>query len=199
MKLGIKKGNQRKIISNMPIHYPADRVYLDGDTTKSVQDKVARKADLTNLDLTGTTNTTGSTIAAGTYFYLNGVLVRAKTDIASGATFTSGTNYEAVTAGALNDLRWKRKYSADATTDAFNITEPFNEVLISASSTAGSTAAKCSLHFVKGIAEDKRIGWYTDDNNFAWFEVRYDGNTYFICSYYGNAGYVTSYKNILYR
>jgi hypothetical protein len=67
-----------------------------------VQDKCARKADLTNLDLTGTTNTTGSTISSGTYFYLNGVLVRAKKAIASGATFTLNTNYEVVTDGALN-------------------------------------------------------------------------------------------------
>ncbi len=89
----------------MPEHYPADRVYLGGDPTKNVQDKCARKADLTNLDLTGTTNTTGSTIPAGTYFYLNGVLVRAKTDIASGATFTLNTNYVIKTVGnALENI-----------------------------------------------------------------------------------------------
>lgn len=64
----------------------------------------ANKADLTNLDLTGTTNTTGSTISSGTFFYLNGVLVRAKTAIASGATFTLNTNYEVVTVGGLNEL-----------------------------------------------------------------------------------------------
>ena len=103
--LGYKKGNTKLLTGQIPLHYPADRVYLDGDPTKSVQDKVARKADLTNLDLTGTTNTTGSTIASGTYFYLNGVLVRAKTAIASGATFTLNTNYEVVTVGdALNSV-----------------------------------------------------------------------------------------------
>lgn len=64
----------------------------------------ANKADLTNLDLTGTTNSTGSTIAAGTYFYLNGTLVRAKTAIASGATFTLNTNYEIISNGALNPI-----------------------------------------------------------------------------------------------
>jgi len=95
----IKKNGTDYPLLTMPNHYPADRVYLDGDTTKTVQDKCARKADLTNLDLTGTTNTTGSTIASGTYFYLNGVLVRAKTAIASGATFTENTNYEVVTVG----------------------------------------------------------------------------------------------------
>ena len=60
--------------------------------------------DLTGIDTTGATNTTGSTINAGTYFYLDGVLVRAKADIANGATFTLNTNYEVVTAGALNEL-----------------------------------------------------------------------------------------------
>lgn len=64
----------------------------------------AAKTDLTSIIATGTTNTTGAAIAAGTYFYLNGVLVQAKANIASGATFTSGTNYEVVTAGGLNAL-----------------------------------------------------------------------------------------------
>ena len=101
-KIILKKNSTDYPLLTMPNHYPADRVYLDGDTTKTVQDKCARKADLTNLDLTGTTNTTGSTISSGTYFYLNGVLVRAKTAIASGATFTLNTNYEVVTVGGLN-------------------------------------------------------------------------------------------------
>ena len=68
----------------------------------------ANKSDLTNLDLTGTTNNTGSTIGAGTYFYLNGTLVRAKTAIANGATFTLNTNYEVVSAGALNSRGMKK-------------------------------------------------------------------------------------------
>lgn len=59
---------------------------------------------LTNVDITGTTNNIGSTIPLGKYFYLNGTLVKAKTDIANGATFTLNTNYEVVTAGGLNDL-----------------------------------------------------------------------------------------------
>ena len=62
------------------------------------------RTDLTSIIATGTTNATGATIAKGTFFYLNGALVQAKADIASAATFTSGTNYEAVTAGGLNSL-----------------------------------------------------------------------------------------------
>ena len=64
----------------------------------------AAKTDLTSIIATGTTNATGATIAKGTFFYLNGTLVQAKADIASGASFTSGTNYEAVTAGGLNSI-----------------------------------------------------------------------------------------------
>lgn len=64
----------------------------------------AKQTDLTSIIATGSTNATGSTIASGTYFYLNGTLVRAKANIASGATFTS-SNYEAVTAGGLNELK----------------------------------------------------------------------------------------------
>ena len=63
----------------------------------------ARKVDLTSVIQTGTTSS--QAISAGTYFYLNNVLVRAKVDIANGATFTLNTNYEVVTAGALNELK----------------------------------------------------------------------------------------------
>ena len=77
----------------------------------------ANKSDLASISITGTTNSTGSTISEGTYFYLNGTLVRAKTDIASGATFTLNTNYEVVSAGGLNEVARKvRSLSCGATT-----------------------------------------------------------------------------------
>ena len=84
----------------------------------------ADKTDLTSIIATGSTNTTGATITSGTYFYLNGTLVQAKADIASGATFTSGTNYEAVTAGGLNDLKsaFPQSLSADGLTAQSNCT-----------------------------------------------------------------------------
>lgn len=65
----------------------------------------ADKTDLAGIIITGSINNTGSTIAAGTYFYKDGALVRAKTAIASGATLTLNTNYETVTAGGLNELK----------------------------------------------------------------------------------------------
>ena len=67
------------------------------DEVRNTLNSKADQSDLTSLNLTGTTNATGSQINAGTYFYLNGSLVKANADIANGATFTSGTNYEAVT------------------------------------------------------------------------------------------------------
>lgn len=69
------------------------------------KDKVD-KPDLTTKSIIGTVNNLGSTINAQTLFYLNGNLVRAKVDIANGATLTEGTNYDStnVYSGALNLL-----------------------------------------------------------------------------------------------
>lgn len=63
-------------------------------TNKDLTDKKVNKTDISSIQLTGTTNTSGSTITAGTWFYLNGELCKAKVDIASNATFTLNTNYE---------------------------------------------------------------------------------------------------------
>ena len=65
---------------------------------------LVNNTDLTDIIATGSTNATGNTITSGLYFYLDGVLCKAKSDIANGATFTLNTNYEVVTAGGLNSL-----------------------------------------------------------------------------------------------
>lgn len=62
------------------------------------------KNSVTSIDIAGSTNNTGSTIVSGTFFNLNGVLARAKINIANGATLTLNTNYELVTVGGLNEL-----------------------------------------------------------------------------------------------
>jgi hypothetical protein len=78
---------------------------VDG-AIKEAYGKSAKSADLTSISQTG--STASQAISAGTYFYLDGTLVRAKTAIASGATFTLNTNYEVVTSGALNDkFNWE--------------------------------------------------------------------------------------------
>ena len=59
----------------------------------------AERSDLATLNLTGSTNTTGAQINAGTFFYLNGSFCKALTNIAVNATFTLNTNYEEVTVG----------------------------------------------------------------------------------------------------
>jgi hypothetical protein len=64
----------------------------------------ANKSDITNISITSTTNNTGSKILTGTLFYLNGTLCKTLTDIASGATFTEGTNYVPTT---LNNIQPK--------------------------------------------------------------------------------------------
>lgn len=63
------------------------------------------RSDIASISITGTTNDTGATIPAGTYFYVSNNLVVAKTAISDGATLTEGANYEAVTAGGLNALK----------------------------------------------------------------------------------------------
>lgn len=55
----------------------------------------ANKSDITNISITGTTNNAGSTILAGTRFYLNGELCTATKLIPNGATFTT-SNYQQV-------------------------------------------------------------------------------------------------------
>lgn len=94
------------------IFYPMIRLATDSDptyqpyamTNKELTDAKANKSDLASISITGTTNNTGATILAGTYFYLDGTLVRAIVSIASNATFTLNTNYEVVTAGGLNSV-----------------------------------------------------------------------------------------------
>ena len=88
----------------------------------------ADKSDLTSIVQNG--STASQAISNGTYFYLNGTLVRAISDIASGATFTANTNYEVVTAGGLNDiLNWT--YLGEKTgSSAFSLPTTFNELYV---------------------------------------------------------------------
>lgn len=74
-----------------------------GDNVTSLSEALTNlKSDLTSINQTGTT--ASQAISKKTYFYLNGALVKAKVDIANGATFTLNTNYEVVTNGGFNDL-----------------------------------------------------------------------------------------------
>ena len=94
-----------------------------------------------NINLTGTNNT-GSTITAGTFFYNNGSLVRAKLDIQNGSAITIGTNAETVTAGGLNSLNGGTVYKVEITEETsssgiFGVNIPFNKVVSANCATVG--------------------------------------------------------------
>lgn len=98
--------------------------------TENANAIVSLRSDITSINQTGTTAT--QAISSGTYFYLNGTLVRAKTDIASGATFTLNTNYEVATVGgSLNSLKskqagWHSAIYVDMGGGNFEIFCPYN-------------------------------------------------------------------------
>ena len=128
----------------------------DGDVLTRVSGKWSNKPlwqSLTSIYTTGATNTTGSTITAGTYFYLEGVLVRAKADIANGATFTLNTNYEVVTAGALNNnpLKWKLLGSKTGGAGLSLPTEDYTELLVEVRYMVSATS---SVDFVNIIRKE---------------------------------------------
>jgi hypothetical protein len=104
---------------------------IDGHTSQiqtleneidSLDSSKADKSNLASISITGTTNNTGSMITQGTFFYKSGTLVRAKADIANGATLTANTNYEVITAGALNALGQPKKLTVTGTGVAQNAT-----------------------------------------------------------------------------
>lgn len=107
-------------------------VTLSGNKTTADLGLV-NNTDLTDIIATGSTNATGNTITSGLYFYLDGVLCKAKSDIANGATFTLNTNYEVVTAGGLNSLnsalgKWELLCTSQATTQtAVSLAHPLSD------------------------------------------------------------------------
>lgn len=124
-------------------------------TNKELTDDKAEKIDLTSINITsGTTNNTGSTIASGTFFYYKGSLVRAKTDIANGATLTLNTNYKVVTAGGLNALNSNLRQIS-----AFKYTYPTTTVSTNAGVAVYPTNSLPSGAIVLGISYQ-----YTDSN-----------------------------------
>lgn len=54
MSVKINKNDKEYPLGFMPEHYPADRVYLDGDTSKTVQDEIERGS----VSLTGSASET---------------------------------------------------------------------------------------------------------------------------------------------
>lgn len=62
----IKKDGQEYGIGVMPQHYPADRVYLDGDTSKTVQDELfpQSETEITVRAVFGNNNSSGVCVSS---------------------------------------------------------------------------------------------------------------------------------------
>jgi len=89
----------------------------------------AERADIATINVTGSTNTTGSTIAKDTLFYLNGSLCKANENILNGASFTLNTNYKIDT---VNDELLKIRvieYNGSAADDKTFFTDVINHVI----------------------------------------------------------------------
>ena len=112
------------------------------ETNQQLTVNKANRADLATLNLTGTKNTTGATITAGTYFYLNGQYCRVTQDILNNADFTENTNYKHVNIGDELKNRTKvTKYTA-AVNSHGDISTPFDTsvAIVSAFVTANNTS-----------------------------------------------------------
>ena len=133
----------------------------------------ADKTDLASIQITGSTNNTGSAISSGTYFYLNDTLVRAKTDISNGATLTLNTNYEVITAGALNENKWLK---IGEVANNVNVTIPnsANEVYVE----VAYGAVTFTQQFPSNTPSNAyRLGYYASSSNYASTAVVWDGST----------------------
>ena len=156
--------------------YTATAVIASGDTiientncdlseniTEQIDEK-AEKTDLTSISESGTT--ASQAISAGTYFYLDGTLVRAKTNIASGATFTLNTNYELVMAGALNKSpEWVNITSQCTFNSAYNhnlsVSDNGQEYLITGAAKALPSNGATIITFPKNLDLGSGGGYVT--------------------------------------
>ena len=125
-----------------------------------LNDDKVHQSDLTEVQLSGTKNNSGDAIGAGTYFYLNEVLCRAKTSIANGATFTLGTNYEVVTAGALNELaggtaNGSNDIVRDIVSSSHSVSYTFENNSAAVLFTAGDTNGKGGLYLISTKSKGK--------------------------------------------
>ena len=133
----------------------------------------ADKSDLASISETGPM--ASQAIASGTYFYLDGVLSRAKTNVASGDTFTSGTNYDGVTDGGLNELNSKMDTSALIADGAGAHNSIYRGKNLGTSVTAEQWSAISNGKFT-----DMFIGDYWEINSVNWRIAHFD--------YYLNVG-----------
>ena len=126
---------------------------LSADTAQGAIDELfEEKANQSQLAYIESGSTASRAYAVGEYFCWSGLLYRAKTAIASGASFTVGTNCEAVSSGGLNDLNSKtvqfKSISATAgQTVTITTTLGICSLLMSVS---GSTDVRTGLYALQG-------------------------------------------------
>ena len=101
---GVLFGSQSKVtvkpVDATPTADSANLVSSGG-----VKTALDAKVDPDQLAYVETGTTASRAYAVGEYFYLNGLLYKAKTAIGNGDTFTENTNCEKVPAGGLNELK----------------------------------------------------------------------------------------------
>lgn len=91
--LGYKKGNKKGLCGQMPLHYPADRVYLDGDKTKTVQDAITGKQPTLHIE-TATTAQVSIAANSGDDLGVNISSLKSQYDHVTIINVqTNGTNY----------------------------------------------------------------------------------------------------------
>ena len=140
-----------------------------------LSDEKADETDLASIHITGSTNNTGSTINSGTYFYLYTYLVRAKTDIANGATLTVNTNYEVVTAGGLNSLA-SNKSKVDSFTVDVTTT---NDGLAAVTLPSGVAINNCMSVVVQNSSGVYLYAFLIKQPSYLWVDVRqFNGSAY---------------------
>lgn len=95
-------------------------------TNKQLTDDKAERSDMSTIHATGSTNSTGAQINAGTFFYLNGIYVKALLNIGTGDTFVENTNYKKDTVnGAIADLH-KNQIAVNTSIDISSYTSTSN-------------------------------------------------------------------------
>lgn len=92
--LGYKKGQTKELCGSMPLHYPADRVYLHGDTNEdaesAIDGKVSKSGDTMTGDLTIDSGTSQvSLLKVGGSQSFGGILLCAGSTNYKGNVYTS--------------------------------------------------------------------------------------------------------------
>lgn len=97
--LGIKKGQNKELCGRMPLHYPADRVYLHGNTNDDVEEAIDELSDESLLE----TVTLSSAVASGSIkIYKAGKYKRIVVTRLELASNLSGGSAVAVATGVTN-------------------------------------------------------------------------------------------------